>query len=596
MPAESPTEERLGRIGQAQERAAEGRRPRGARAEVLRRWGYAVWALAILGFAALHAWHLRADFPNGTQWTMDWAKYTDEGWYGNAAVRAHLFGNWYLAGDFNPAVIVPVWPFLEWLLYFFTGVSVQAARGLAVGCFFASLALTYLLLRRSGSRSRVANEDAPAGAPISRLADGDLSVGTPISHPADEDLSAETPVWAALLGVTLAVTSPYVYCFSRLAILEPLQTTLLLATLNVAVRLPRMKRPVLVSVGIGLLYAVMVLTKTTAAFLMPAVAWAVLMPLWSDRGKAIRCALAAVLSAMLVYGAWLGMVVRLGLMPDYKYFLVVSHFTLPDGYTWPLAAFWWSFHGLLWIDHSLVLIAGALVLGAVLMRRAEWSRKLWRDPVFGAALLGVAGMVMFMTVQNHPQPRYILAASFLIFCVVALGANALVAQGGWARRAGWCVVAVAACASVVHAVKTIEYATHPEYTWVDAAAELTQYIDTHPNGKRELVAVSGDDITLMTHLPSLCDEISFDDLGEKVGRQQPGWYASWNGIDPVILAELHTHESLEQVASFPALDDPDRNLLVLFKLHPLPDSNERDEDGPGMTAPLPDDKIDVPVE
>jgi len=400
----------------------------------------------------------------------------------------------------------------------------------------------------------------------------------------------------ALLGVTLAVTSPYVYSFSRLAILEPLQTTLLLATLNVAVRLPRMKRPVLASAGIGLLYAVAVLTKTTAAFLAPAVGWAILMPLWHERGKMLKCALAAAASAALVYGAWLGIVVRLGLMPDYRYFLVVSHFTLPDGYTWPLAAFWWSFHGLLWIDHSLAPLAGALVLGAALTWRAEWSRKLWGDPLFGTALLGVAGMVLFMTVQNHPQPRYILAASFLIFCVVALGANALVAQGGWSRRAGWCVVAVAACATAVHAAKTIEYATHPEYTWVNAAAQLAQYIDAHPNGKRELVSVSGDDITLMTHVPTLCDEISFEDLGEKLERYQPGWYASWNGIDPVILSELHTHESLEQVASFPALDDPERNVLVLFKLHPLPEGKERNEDDPGMTSALPDDKIDVPVE
>ena len=572
MPGESPAVTRLGRAVRARHSVVDLEGPRAGRAKGLRRWGtnawVGAWVLAIVGFAVLHAWHLRADFPSGSPWSMDWAKYTDEGWYGNAAVRAHLFGNWYLAGDFNPAVIVPVWPFAEWLLYFFTGVSVQAARGLAVGCFFASLALSYLLLRSRGPRS----------------------------HPADEDLSAGTPRWMALLAVTLAVTSPYVYSFSRLAILEPLQTTLLLATLNVAVRLPRMRRPVLAAVGIGLLYAVTVLTKTTAAFLAPAVGWAMLMPLWHERRKAMKCALAAAASAALVYGAWLAIIGRMGLMPDYRYFLVVSHFTLPDGYTWPLAAFWWSFHGLLWIDHSLVLLAGALVLGAALARRAEWSKRLWTDPVFGAALLAVAGMVLFMTVQDHPQPRYILAASFLIFCVVALGANALVEQGGWARRAGWCVITLAGCATMVHAAKTIEYATHPEYTWVDAAEKLTRYIDTHPNGKRELVSVSGDDITLMTHLPTLCDEISFDDLGEKLERYQPGWYASWNGIDPVILSELHTHESLEQVASFPALDDPYRNVLVLFKLHPLPEGKERDEDGPGMMAPLPGDKIDVPVE
>ena len=69
-----------------------------SRGKKLRRWGYAVWLLAIAGFALLHAWHLRADFPIGSPWVFDWAKFTDEGWYGNAAIRAHLFGNWYVAG------------------------------------------------------------------------------------------------------------------------------------------------------------------------------------------------------------------------------------------------------------------------------------------------------------------------------------------------------------------------------------------------------------------------------------------------------------------------------------------------------------------
>src|SRR6201985_189009 len=114
---------------------------------VSKRWLYGLWLGLILGFAVLHALHLTADFPNHSLWYNDWAKYTDEGWYGNAAIRAHLFGNWYLAGDFNPAPAVPVWPFLEWLLFFFTGVTLQAVRGLAVALFFANLVLTYVLLR-----------------------------------------------------------------------------------------------------------------------------------------------------------------------------------------------------------------------------------------------------------------------------------------------------------------------------------------------------------------------------------------------------------------------------------------------------------------
>src|ERR1022692_3450699 len=85
-----------------------------------KRLAYTLWIVAIALFAAAHAWHLRADFPNFSPWE-DWSKYTDEGWYGNAAIRAHLFGNWYVPGDFNPAPAVPVWPGLLWLLFYATG-------------------------------------------------------------------------------------------------------------------------------------------------------------------------------------------------------------------------------------------------------------------------------------------------------------------------------------------------------------------------------------------------------------------------------------------------------------------------------------------
>ena len=82
---------------------------------------FAAVAFAAALFAA-HFLHLRADFPNFSPW-MDYAKYTDEGWYGSAAVAYFIRGGWYVPGDFNPAVALPVWPFLEWILFHFTGVS-----------------------------------------------------------------------------------------------------------------------------------------------------------------------------------------------------------------------------------------------------------------------------------------------------------------------------------------------------------------------------------------------------------------------------------------------------------------------------------------
>ncbi len=352
----------------------------------MRRFGYAAWLLVIAAFAALHAFHLRADFPNGSPWVFDWAKFTDEGWYGNAAVRAHLFGSWYVPGDFNPATAVPVWPFAEWLLFFFTGVTIQAARAHAIACFFASLVLSFLLLRAGGPR------------------------------------------WRALLAVTLIVTSPFLYCFSRLAILEPLQTTLTLLALNLAIRLPRMRRPLAVSAAIGLLFALMVLAKTTSLFLLPAVLWAIVLPLWQERKLAIRCALVAACSAALAYGLWMALIVSHGLLADFRYYFFVNDYTKPPEWYWRFLSLWWSFHGLLWIDHSLVLLAAATVLAAILGVRTTWGRILWRDPLFGASLWVVAGYALFMTLQNHPQPRYFAVPAVFCFIVVAIGGAALLSQ------------------------------------------------------------------------------------------------------------------------------------------------------------------------
>src|SRR5947207_3127556 len=98
-------------------------------------------------FLALHAVHLSADFPNHSPW-MDWAKYTDEGWYGDAAIRHFQRGHWHVPGDFNPAAALPVWPLLEAALFRFTGVNLAAARALTVAIFACILLASYLLLRR----------------------------------------------------------------------------------------------------------------------------------------------------------------------------------------------------------------------------------------------------------------------------------------------------------------------------------------------------------------------------------------------------------------------------------------------------------------
>src|SRR3984885_3313083 len=149
-------------------------------------------------FLALHAVHLNADFPNHSPW-MDWAKYTDEGWYGDGAIRHFQRGHWYVPGDFNPAAALPVWPLLEAALFRFTGVNLAAARALTVAIFGLILVTSFPLIRR-----------------WQRLSSSSSSSSS------DKAGKKSEPSLAPAIAVLLLAVSPFCYVFTRMAILEPL--------------------------------------------------------------------------------------------------------------------------------------------------------------------------------------------------------------------------------------------------------------------------------------------------------------------------------------------------------------------------------------
>ena len=482
--------------------------------------GAVAFVAALLG---AHFLHPGADFPNFSPW-MDYAKYTDEGWYGSAAVAYFVRGNWYVPGDFNPAVALPVWPFLEWVLFHFTGVSLSAARLLAISIFAGNLALTYALVRSQAHR------------------------------------------WVAVLAMVLVASNAFLFCFSRLAILEPPVVFMLLLAWLLALRPQAGARWMRVAtlVVIGLLLCAMVLTKTTALFLFPSVLYLVWFARRAETRSALQeCGIVA-LSAGLPWLAYYGFAVRPHYLQDFRYLFTVNVYTQPSSATGWLMAFWYALHGTFWIDRYLTLLAFAIVLLS-----AVWLRELWRNPLFGASCIAAAGYIFFIGYHNNMQPRYYQVVAFPLAMVVALGFQAL-----WRRRGVW-RTATAAIASVVLAYaifvnthETFWFAFHPQYTFVEAARNLTRYIDEHPSRNRLLLSISGSNISLVTGLPAICDDFGTLDLPARIRRYQPGWYAAWNELDPGTLDDLHTQFDLEQVANFPAYDDEDRNNLILYRLIP----------------------------
>ena len=493
---------------------------------------WCLWVAAIAALVVLHAVHLRADFPNNSPW-MDYSKYTDEGWYGKAAIEHYVLGSWYVHGDFNPNVALPVLPALEWIVFHFTGVSLVAARLLILAVFAANLLLAYRIVR------------------------------------------TQAPQWAAMSAVTLLAANAFLYAFSRLAILEPLLILFLLGAWLLALRLahaPNEMRKKLLLTGIGLLTCLTILSKTTAIFVIPSTAFLI----WNAYGYKLRDTVKALgmagVTAALPWSGYYLLFVHPRFAYDYHYLFAANQWMRPETVAEWMWAVWYAIHGSMWIDRWLCLLALALMMLSVIFFRA-----MWRSPVVGASLLAAAGYVFFIAWHENVQPRYYEVVAFPLAFVITIGFHSLLqarrSAGLMARlrlplaAAG---IGVVVFSTVANVRQMIHWARHPEYSWVSAASAITRYIDQHPNGRRLLLSISGDNITLVTHLPAITDDYGTWDLAKRIHTYQPGWFATWNEIDPGTLEDIQTQYSLEQVAAYPAFDDPDRNLLILYKMHPLP--------------------------
>jgi len=276
-----------------------------------RRWiRIAIWS-AVCVLSASKFLYLSADFPNYSLWMIDQAKFTDEGWWASAPVAHALTGHWHVAGDYNPAVALPVWPILLGMVFHFTGVSVIVARVLNIAISIATLGIVFVLVRRATN----------------------ARTGTP-----------------ALLAVLLLSASPFAFVFNRLAILEtPIVFEFCLLLLVASFASAKRIWPL---VALTLLTAAMLLTKTTSALLVPAVFWMA----WSAMGlrpagllRAI--AAVAVLPAVLVKG-YAALVAALGYGADYQYFFGVN--AMPDiDWSRTFSTLSNFFQNCIWIDRVL---------------------------------------------------------------------------------------------------------------------------------------------------------------------------------------------------------------------------------------------------
>jgi 4-amino-4-deoxy-L-arabinose transferase-like glycosyltransferase len=480
-----------------------------------RRWLPLTLLLLALMLCLMRFVWLHADFPNHSPWMLDSAKYTDEGWWANAAVRHFLIGHWEVAGDYNPAAAVPVWPALLTMVFKLTGVSIIAARAVNVGFSAATVALLYLLIRRYGG----------------------------------------TQTTAAVAAVLLAA-SPFAFAFSRLATLDTMvvfEWVLMLWAASYADREHSWPLPLL-----GVLMGAMVLTKTTSLALLPSILWL----LWK---RNLRALLTVSALAGVVLGTYFLLLLRSRYAGDYHYFFDIN--ALADvelKRTGSLVKQLFR-HGL-WIDR--ILYPASL---AVLVLSLIWLRRLWRNPLIAASWIAFAGNALYiLRRQDDYAPRYFLVMLVPLILVLVLTLQELESRH---RGLATLLAATLTIAVILNTEQIFSFLAHRQYQFYGAAKSIQATVNAEPGANRLLLGTSADQLSLMIGISAINDGYSSEDLTEKVSRYQPGWYVGWNDLDQDILESL-TEYRLDQAASYPVFDHEDRNRLKLYRMVPLKDERK----------------------
>jgi hypothetical protein len=286
-------------------------------------------------------------------------------------------------------------------------------------------------------------------------------------------------------------------------------------------------------------------------------------------GAFLRIALPAGLLAGLLWSAYFLIVVRPHYLIDYRYLFSANAYTgitrakmfsvikttITDG---------------MWIGPLIYPCACAAAVIALLR-----PRRLLANPLAPSLILWAAGYMSFLAYHNNLQPRYYLVVAVPLTLLLPVVIEQLILPGfqrDGRRMATAAAAALIAVIALPDARMTLHYVGHPEYTLLHAAEQIRDYIamdrKQNPSHSQLVLSISGSDLSLMTGLPSICDDFGTLELADRVKLYKPGWYVAWNELDDDKMEAITPLYYVQRVAAFPAMDDPERNLLILYRLDP----------------------------
>ncbi|MEO6966772.1 MAG: glycosyltransferase family 39 protein, partial [Acidobacteriaceae bacterium] len=398
-----------------------------------------------------------------------------------------------------------------------TGISVTAARSLAVFCTWLSVLLAYAVVRQYRSKK-----------------------------------------FACCTAFLIAANALGVF-FGRLAILEPSFVLFLLRAMYLAGR-TRPGNYVLAAV-VGVVFVVATLTKTTGPFVLPAV----LYPIWAtnrttDRGGTWKL-LGTVLGTVLVLLGTAKLIWFLHYTSDAAVIFALRPLWQIEHFPVRLLRFF--FRGT-WVDPVLFPLALAALIAAA------WKlRFFWRDTLFVTALLWEAGYAAFIAFHYDGPPRY-----FVTLIVPTIWLALIFVEWLWQeKRRIAMAVSVCVAVSVLWNLAMIgEYVAHPRYSLVDASMKIKRIIETQHEADPEesdlLIGRGAGEISLLSGGIAAMDSDGAMPLAQKLDVYHPSWFLDWTSQPQARRETVAAHRRIVGRAAFPDLDRSREAGIVLYQIFP----------------------------
>jgi hypothetical protein len=199
----------------------------------------------------------------------------------------------------------------------------------------------------------------------------------------------------------------------------------------------------------------------------------------------------------------------------------------------------------------------------------------------------------FLAYHDNLQARYYQAIGVPLAMLIAMALDRLwrlgmrhrEADGPGPHRNGRAMQAMAAAAALLIAFiagrgawQSVGFVRQPEYTFLSAVNQIHDAIERQraedraagrPMHPEMVLSISGAEMQLMTGVPSICDDFGTMTLPDRIAAYPPGWFLTWNDVEDDKMEALAPAYRLVRAGAWAAFDDPDRNLMILYRLDPV---------------------------